>query len=200
LAYLAPVVKRLRDVGETGRADKLLRDNVGTAKELPAVEWAGYARAVFATELAVIDLPAPLALVKDLKDPLEYARHHGNIAHKLAGIKPAEAERVLALLGKPGRVVEGRGGPPAVSLAPDEYAVRVCYRMAPVDPERARRLADRITDPCHKARAYGVMAQALALTKPARATELLHQAVRVLAEHVAAGKDHFNGSFNAALV
>lgn len=49
-------------------------------------------------------LPAALALIKDLKDPMEHDRHHGNIAHKLAGSKPAEAERVLGMLGKPGRV------------------------------------------------------------------------------------------------
>lgn len=78
--------------------------------------------------------------------------------------------------------------------------MRVCHRMAPADPERARRLADRITDPHPQARAYGVMAQALAGTKPARATELLHQAFAVLAAHVAAGQDHFNSFTNAAVV
>jgi RNA polymerase sigma factor (sigma-70 family) len=197
---VAMVVKRLREVGEIERADKLLRENEATARELPTVEWPGYARAAFAEELAVIDLPAALALIKDLQDPLEYDRHHGNIAHKLAGTRPAEAERVLGMLGKPGRVIQGGGRPALVSLAPNQYAVRVCYRMAMADLERARRIADRISDPHLKAQALGVMAQALAGTKPAQATELLDQGFAVLTDHVASGKDHFNSFTNAAVI
>jgi RNA polymerase sigma factor (sigma-70 family) len=198
VAHLAGVVKRFRDLGEKKRADQLLREYEPAARALPAINWAGYARAVFAEELAMIDLPAALALIKDLKDALEYDRHHGNIAHKLAGIQPAEAERILGMLGKPGRTIEGRG-PYTDTHAPDRYAIRVCYRMVAVDPERARRIAERMTHPNEKARAYGVMAQALVGTKPARAVELLHQGFAVLDAHVTSGKDRFNGVSNAAV-
>jgi RNA polymerase sigma factor (sigma-70 family) len=199
VVHLAGVAKRLRDLGEKERADKVVREQESTAGKLPVIGWAGYARAAFAEELAMIDLPAALALIKDLKDALEYDRHHGNIAHKLAGVRPAEAERILGMLGKPGRTLEGRG-PYTDTLAPNRYAVRVCYRMVVVDPERAVRIAERITEPKEKARAYGVMAQALASTKPARAAELLHQGYAVLAAHVAAGKDRFDGFSNAGVM
>src|SRR5437660_1676308 len=64
----------------------------------PSAAWAGYARGAFAEDLALIDRPAALALMKDLKDPYEYVRHHVNLAHKLAGTDPTEAEQVYATL------------------------------------------------------------------------------------------------------
>ncbi|MEJ7639845.1 MAG: hypothetical protein WKF75_18210 [Singulisphaera sp.] len=42
----------------------------------------------------------------------------------------------------------------------DNYAQRVCHRMATVDPGRARRLAAAMKDHKGKARAYGAMALA----------------------------------------
>jgi RNA polymerase sigma factor (sigma-70 family) len=199
LVHLAFVVKRLRLVGQAERADRLLRENEAIGRALPVAGWAGYARGVFAEELSGIDLPGAQELIKDLKDPMEYDRHHGNIAHKLAGSKPAEADRILDMLGKGAGRTEG-GGSPVRSLAPLYYPVRVCYRMAPVDLERAQRIAGRIPDPYYKAHAYGVMAQALAATKPAQAIELLHRAFGVLTDQVEAGKDFFNSFYNAPVV
>ena len=49
-----------------------------------------------AEELAQVDLPAALALTAALSAPRAFDRHHGNIAQKLAGHDPAEAERVRA--------------------------------------------------------------------------------------------------------
>jgi hypothetical protein len=72
--------------------------------------------------------------------------------------------------------------------------------MAPVDLERAKRIADRMGDPYHKAYAHGVMAQSLARSQPAVATELLHKAFALLQAHVEAGGDHFNGYCGAASV
>ena len=134
-------------------------------------------------------MPAALALIKDLKDPFEHDRHHGNIAHKLAAVRPADAEHVLGLMHTPGESVKQGAGPPAVSFARDQYAVRVCYRMAAADRERAERIAGRITDPGSRAQAYGVMALALARAKPEQATELLRRAFGVLGDSLNAGKD-----------
>jgi RNA polymerase sigma factor (sigma-70 family) len=189
VVHLGPIAPRLRELGEADRAEKLLREGQALAKELPTQAWAGYARGAFAEELALIDLPAALALIKDLKDPYEYDRHHGNIAHKLAGKNPAEAERVLKMLRHPNQ--------PTLR---DQWAQRVCYRMAPVDLERAKRIADRIGDPYHKAYAHGVMAQALAKSQPAVAKELLQKAFALLQAVVEAGKDQFNGFWGSPSV
>jgi RNA polymerase sigma factor (sigma-70 family) len=189
VVHLTPVAKRLRALGEVERADRILREGQTAARELPTEAWAGYARGAFADELAVIDLPAALALTKDLKDAYEYDRHHGNIAHKLGGKNPAEAERVLQMLRHPNQ--------PTLR---DQWALCVCYRMAPVDLERAKRIADRIGGLHHKAYAYGVMAQAQAGSKPAVATELLDKAFALLQAHVEAGKDNFNGFWAAPSV
>jgi hypothetical protein len=187
---LAAVARRLWALGEKERATKLLREGEAIARELPTAAWAGYARGAFAEDLALVDLPAALGLMKDLKDPMEYARHHGNLAHKLAGINPAEAERILGLVAKPGEVQQ--------TFQRDQYAVRVCYRMAPADLPRARRIAGAIEDPYFKARAYGVMAQALAKGKPAEALALLDEAFALLAAQVASGKDQFTNFYDAS--
>src|SRR5262249_10435622 len=186
--HLGTIGKHLHALGEKDQAQKLLREGEALARQLPTAAFAGYARGAFATELAPFDLPAALALLKDLKDPWESDRYHGSIAHKLAGLKPAEAERVLELLSKRGQKL-GVGGGAGTSCARAQYGVQVCYRMAPVDLERARRLADGIGDPHYQARAYGVMALALAKAQPARAVELLDRAFAVLQAHRDSGKD-----------
>src|SRR5579864_87073 len=99
---LAQVARRLWVLGEKDRATQLLREGEAIAKELPTAAWAGYARGAFAEDLAPIDLPAALTLMKDLKDPFEFVRHHGNLAVKLAKTNPADAERVFDMQLKPG--------------------------------------------------------------------------------------------------
>src|SRR5262249_13885770 len=182
--HLAWIAKRFWALGEKERAGTLLREGQKVAKELPPAAWAGYARGAFAEDLALIDLPGALALMKDLKDPFEYIRHHGNLAQKLGGADPAQAERVYGLLlkGKDARQVYNR----------DQSAVRVCHRMAPADLPRARKIAETIQDPYYKARAYGVMAQALAKARPKDALGLLDHAFDLLGGRVASDQDRFN--------
>jgi hypothetical protein len=192
IIQLAWVAKRYWALGEKARATKLLREGQAVAKELPTAAWAGYARGAFAEDLGLIDVPGALALMTDLKDPFEYARHHGNLAHKLGGINPAEAERVLDLIGK-------RDSGPGGSQR-DRYAVRVCHRMAAVDLPRARKIAAGIKDAHERARAHGVMAQALARSRPKEALKLLDEAFAVLAKHVASGNDRFNSLWSASVV
>ena len=156
------------------------------AENLPTAAWAGYARAVYAESLALFDLPAALELTKGLSDAGEFDRHHGNIAHKVAGLNPAEAERILGLV-KGERSTVDRFYPP-----------RICYRMAPVDLERARRIAEKTRDPYYRAHAYGVMAQALAKTNPKEAEKLLQEAFAKLAAHVETGQDRFDGFHDAS--
>ena len=186
LGVFARVAPRLGDLGEKDRVTQLLREGQAIAKQLPSAAFAGFARAVFAEELSRIDLPAALDLIKDLSDAFEYDRHHGNIAHKLAGKEPAEAERILGMMKQPHQR--------------DQWAVRVCYRMASVDLVRARRIATAINDPYQKAYAHGVMAQALAQSDKTTAAELLDEAFGVLSRFVDSGQDRFNGVWCACTV
>lgn len=203
---LGAIAERLLDLGQRDQAVALLRDGEKLARELPLEAFGGYARGAFAEELGQVDLPAALELMKGLKDDYEFDRHHGNLAHELAGKNPAEAERLLDIL---------HGTEESKLIAPprDMYGVRVCYRMAPVDLPRARRIAKTMTDRYLQARAYGVMAQALAKREPQAARELLARAFNALAglvdaretdpangETQPAAIDRYNGLYSAASV
>src|SRR5262249_31530450 len=119
-----------------------------------------------AEELVQVDVEAALALTKDLAGARPFDRHHGNIAHELAGREPAQSERVLAM-------VQDR-------LQRDLYAVRVVYRMVPLDLARARRLAESIPDDCLKGYALGMMALRLAEAGKDSARALLESAYESL--------------------
>jgi protocatechuate 3,4-dioxygenase beta subunit len=189
---LGQVGERLLDLGETNRATEVLRDGEQIARELSTAGFLGYTRGAFAVELAQIDLPAALELAGNLSDASEYNRHHGNIAHELAGKRPAEAERVLNMIKVEDKqyIVHRR----------DQYLVRVCYRMAAVDLERARKLSRSAHDACQRAYACGVMAQALAGTETERAETLLREAFGILQAHVDAGQDRFNYVYSASTI
>ncbi len=74
----------------------------------------------------------------------------------------------------------------------DDYAQRVCYRMAAVDFDRARALAGRMKDYRAKARALGVMALALKADR-AVAVGLVREAFAMLERAVDEGQDMWNG-------
>jgi hypothetical protein len=187
---LGSIAKRLWALGEKERATKLLREGQAIARELPTAALPGYVRGAFAGDLALIDLPAALALIKDLQDPYEYVRHHGSLAHKLAGTQPAEAERVFGILLKPSDRTQ--------VLNRDQYAIRICHRMAPADLPRARKIAETIQHPDYKPQAYSVMAQALARREPQEARGLLDRAFDLLAGLVASGEGQFNNFYDPA--
>ncbi len=180
-AYLALIGERYFDLGEARRATVLLREAEAIARELPVTGRGAFARGTVAEELSPIDLPAALELLKGTEEGREYDRHLGCIAHELAGRDPAASERVLMRM---------RDVWPNFR---DKYAQRVCHRMASVDPGRARRLADAMKDHKLKARAYGVMALALAPTDRPAATRLLAEAFGLLARAVEYDQDHWDG-------
>lgn len=170
---LGQVAKRLYALGEKDRAAALLREGQKIATGLSSNGFAGYARGCFATDLAPIDLPAALALMKDLKDRFELPRHHGNTAHRLATLRPADAVKVLDLIPPPG---------PNEFNQRDQYAIRVCYRMAQVDPKAALQLAESIIDVPSRAHALGVIAQAVAAKDAAQVPVLVRRAFTLLEE------------------
>ncbi len=166
LLLMGQVAEQFLDLGQTERGRALLREGEALAKQLPRAGWVGYARGAFAEELVQIDVEAALALTKDLADARGFDRHHGNIAHELAGRDPAQSERVLAM-------VKDR-------LQRDLYSVRVVYRMAPLDLARARRLAVSINDECLKGYALGMMALRLSEAGKDTAREVLEGAYESL--------------------
>ena len=166
LLLMGQVAEQFLDLGQTERGRTLLREGEALAKQLPRAGWVGYARGAFAEELVQIDVEAALALTKDLADARGFDRHHGNIAHELAGRDPAQSERVLAM-------VKDR-------LQRDLYSVRVVYRMAPLDLARARRLAVSINDECLKGYALGMMALRLSEAGKDTAREVLEGAYESL--------------------
>ena len=98
LLLMGQVAEQFLDLGQTERGRAILREGEALAKQLPKAGWVGYARGAFAEELVQIDLEGALALTKDLADARGFDRHHGNIAHELAGRDPAQSERVLAMV------------------------------------------------------------------------------------------------------
>src|SRR5205823_8511801 len=138
-----------------------------SASQLAPNEWSGFARGQFAEALALLDPPAALNLIQPLKQD-ELNRHAGNIAHKLAGTHPAEAEQAFKLIKRDNM------------LTP--YSVRICYRMAAADLARAKRLAEDksaaqgYSGRLQKPHAYGVMAMGLFAKDPATARQLLSEA------------------------
>ncbi len=169
------VGERLLDLGEREQAVKVLREGEKIAEQLSTSAFAGYSRGAFAEELAQIDLEAALKLCAGLSDDDEFNRHHGNMAHELAAIDPAAAERVLGLMKKSATnyIIPPR----------EEKSVRVCYRMIRVDRPRAERLANSITTLAIQAYAKGLMAQSLLEAQPseqAAAKRLLVDAFKIL--------------------
>ncbi len=166
LLLMGQVAEGFLDVGQAERGRALLREGETVAKQFPKGGWAGYARGAFAEELVQIDVEAALGLTKDLDDPREFDRHHGNIAHELGSRDPARAEAVLMM-------VRDR-------LQRDLYTVRVVYRMAPVDLARARRLAEAIGDDGLKGFGLGMMALRLSEARKEAAREVLASAYESL--------------------
>lgn len=147
---LADLGRRYLDLGETGQGTRLLREGEDAARKLPTSGWPAFARANLAEELAVLDLPAALALLKGTEEERSYDQYLGRIAHRLAARDPAAAERVLAMTHE------------HWPYSRDMFIQRVCHRMMTVDPERALRLARGMTNYRDKARALGAMALAVA--------------------------------------
>ncbi len=166
LLLMGQVAERFLDLGQAERGRTILREGEALAKQLPKEGWVGYARGAFAEELVQVDLEAGLALTKDLADPREFDRHHGNIAQELGGRDPAQAERVLGMVKD--------------AFQRDLYTVRVVYRMGSLDLPRARRLAEAMSDQVLKGYALGTMALGLAEAGKDSAQAVLTSAFELL--------------------
>ena len=183
---MASAARLCFDMGDAAAATKILRAAEADAKALPTTGWAAYARGCFAESLARIDVPAALALIADLKDSMEFDRHHNNIALILAATKPEESERAL------GKVQQ--------AFQRENRMPYIAYRMARVDYARARRLVQDMNESMNKARALGLMAGALAEKDPPEATKVLREAFALLQRLVANGDARFNNLYDGSAV
>jgi hypothetical protein len=177
---LYSVASAMIDLGQTKRGQIVLHEAVRLAqKPLPEnlderlVEPAKAYRAFIARKLALFDLPAALELIPEADKEYTTGRYYGGVAEEIADRNSAEAEQVFQRV-------------PAVSRR--WWSVRVCYRMAKVDFERARRLSEAITDPCLRAYCWGVMAHVIADKDPEKARELVAEAYDSLGELVDSGR------------
>ena len=179
---LADIGERLLDLGRSEQATKVLREAQAIAVKLPTTGMSAWARGKMAGELAPIDLPAALSLLKGTEQERDYGRYLGHIAHELAARNPAEAERVLMM------------APDVWPNFRDNYTQRVCYRMAAVDLKRATTLATGMKNYRQKTRALGAMALAMARTGDhTTANRLLDEAFAVLDAAVASDQDDWDG-------
>lgn len=166
LVDLSHVAEALFDYGHVDLAREILVGSIPLADSLSEEEWSGFARAAFAEELVHFDYENAMRFVQELRGG-DRERHIGNMAHELAASDPARAEELLGII------------PPRASFRVHRYAPRVCHDMAPVDLERALKIAER-HDP--HGFSHGMIASALVGTDPAKAREVLDEAYRRLIE------------------
>ncbi len=173
---LGEIANRLIDLGDFERARSVLREGQELTRSIaPGDQGTRLALVSITDALARLDLPAALKIVEGLEADARknesgdrggtYEFAYAGIARKLADRSPAEAEKVLE----------------RISLRPsnDREILPVCYRMAPVDLARARRIAaGRISSdtPALRPYAVGLMARAIAATDHAAAVRLLDEA------------------------
>ena len=169
LISIAKVAEGLLDMSEKERGASLLKDHADSAKKLNKAGYDAFLRGMYAEELAQVDLESALAMDNEINDYSEKVRHLGNIAHELAAIRPAEAERILRMIPPP---PEGSN----ILQAVDPAVVRACYRMAKVDLARAKELAAKCLDPFYKAHAHGAIAVAISKDDAKQAADLMRKA------------------------
>ena len=139
IKLLGQVADRWLDLGSIDRARPILREGQEIVAARPRNQWM-FEGEDFANVLAVIDLPAAIALFErqgwtnvSPTDAPSINRHKGEAAIRLARIDPVEAETLIA--------------PPSPQFYDRQGVVlRVARKMASADLARARRLIETLDD------------------------------------------------------
>ena len=177
LGLLGKIADRWLDLGSLERARPILVEGQAVLAGLTDKSWF-FETEQFAEVLAVIDLPAAIALFErrgqtnvTATDAATLNRHKGQAAIRLANIDPSVAERLLA--------------PPTASFYERQgVVIKVVRKMANADLARARRLLETIDDesgpgmtasPALVPFGLGAIAGELAKTNPAQARGLLDE-------------------------
>ncbi len=123
---MGEVAERWYEMGETEKARALFAEGLQIVGQM--TEKTEFRRGGFAARLARVDLPAALAIAKEFDGSRSQGRILGGIAFRLIDQNPAEAERVW-------NQTKGKS-----RLVPQDPTL--CWKMAAVDPARARRVVE----------------------------------------------------------
>ena len=165
--FLAKVADRWLDVGDRDRAASVLREARAAFDAAPATGGYSPSLADVVKVLARVDLPAALAILDRhpaaQKNNLGYFENNlVSVAERAAEVDPAEAERLLERIGQ--------------DFIRKDATRRACYRMAPRDLERARRVASGLGEPTVPPLLDALAARAMVATDPRAARALLDAA------------------------
>jgi RNA polymerase sigma factor (sigma-70 family) len=156
---MSEVAERWYELGEKEKAKTLFSDalrlsNTALGKGTPV-------RGLLAARLARVDLRSALAIAKEFPSAVGTL---ANIAFHLAADNPAEAEHVLSLISP--MTGWGRFPPP------------IAWKMAAIDPGRARRLTDQAQQDTDLPQRYLFLALGLKASNPAAANEAFQTAMQ----------------------
>jgi hypothetical protein len=199
IGLLGQIADRWLELGSIERARPILLEGQAILTDWPKNNWPFSAEG-FADVLAAVDLPAATAIFErrgwtnvSPPDAATIVRHNGQAAIRLAGINPAEAERLIAPA-SPGFYDRGW------------IVLKVAREMAKVDLPRARRLLETIDDQTIGGNmsnralvsfGLGEIAGKLARTNPIEAKALLDEAFAGLRK-IAVDGDSTRGSQSGA--
>jgi hypothetical protein len=122
LFQMGEVAERQYELGEVDRAKALFAEGAQIAGQF--TDKTAYRRGLFGARIARVDLPAALAIAKGFDGSTVQGRVLGALAFRLIETDPKEAERLWARTGMISR---------PISMYPT-----LCWKMATVDPSRAR--------------------------------------------------------------
>ncbi len=179
----AEVADRWYELGEKDKARTLFAASVRLRKDA-----LGFRARLFPARLARVDLPAALAIAKELpaRDRNDINQFYWNIALRLAGEKPVDSDRVLRLVPQtPGRLWL----PPSI-----------LWKMAAADPKRARRLADESRRIHDSPQTYLFLALALKRRDPAAADEAIRKAMEGIDRLIEEGTENSGNTIEHRLM
>jgi hypothetical protein len=122
LRWMGHAAERMYELGEVAKARALFAEGLAMTKGI--AEKTDFRRGAFAAQLALVDRPAALAIVKDFAGDRQQGRILTNLAFRLIEKDPAEAERIWKQSARMGRVGQ-------------ETDQALAWKMAAVDPGRA---------------------------------------------------------------
>ncbi len=176
---MGEVAERWYLLGEKEKAKSLLAEGLRLSNQTPRQQdYQEYRRGRFAARLARVDLPSALAIAKQFPASGRESKSWvlRNIALDLAADNPAEAERVLRQI------------PP--ETVRDWFPPTIAWKMAAVDPARARRLTDESQRTYDHPQSYLFLALGLKSRDEAAAHQAFQTAMQGIDRLMNDGADH----------